>query len=584
MAEITIATVPDPSVLDWYGWPWAWAGPETTPTLDLLSATPDGLDLVLLFNRPPAGDVLDPASYTLATLGDYYLPAIVAVALEPVPPGETYPFAVRLTLGAQTWGGGGYTVTVADLVGPCDEPLGINVATWTGVATAPRLLSADLVDTEHVLLTFDTPMELFADPVVELIDGAPVAVASVTAPTPTTMLVHLAAAVVPAEEYSVTAPADATDISGNTIDAAHRVGTFSTWDTPETEGVLEALTGILGEMLAEMAGTPTTRLTEALASGGATAHVESTMGFEAAGRFRIGERTVEYAGRTIDSLTGLVWPPYCFDTFDPGTPVEDDNGLYSIHDRLRAEAGILTCPDDAIDATAQDYGFPRPLAEMAADDVRHYAATLYYLDRGTWYAVFRVLRYMYRWAAHRGTTGAYSSPVLTVPVSQCPEEVEDLHDRWCYIDGRLCRIVNAVLATVDGVPSVQMTMEGIKTPFCQAAPAGDATVVWELLAFRLEETTRNPLRVAYLKIILYVPGADLSGTYLLESGPADDANRPRRGKLAADWTSEEPHEDDGGGFQSLYLTQPYRQITLDVINEVVAGGVQVEVATRIVAS
>ena len=74
-------------------------GMVTLPVIDLVSAANDGpTTLVLAFSMPPAGAVLDPASYVMTALDGGVALAIASIALGSPAPGETYPTTARLAL------------------------------------------------------------------------------------------------------------------------------------------------------------------------------------------------------------------------------------------------------------------------------------------------------------------------------------------------------------------------------------------------------------------------------------------------------------------------------------------------------
>lgn len=235
MAEITIYTSPAPSEADWYGWPWEYVGPTPPapdPTINLQSVVPDGaLALVLTFDRAPAGDALDVAAYALSSVGGAigYLPAIVAVAYDPDPLHE-FPHVVRLTLSEPATGGEDYRVTVAGIVGPCDEALGDASADFVAIAPLPEVVAAAAVGFLRAVVDFDAPMgaTLPADWTLERVDTADVVVVDAVATSGTRAILSLASAMVPGKSYAVTAPATARDTSGNLVDPAHKSATFAT--------------------------------------------------------------------------------------------------------------------------------------------------------------------------------------------------------------------------------------------------------------------------------------------------------------------------------------------------------------------
>lgn len=194
------------------------------PTLNLLSATRDGpLELVLEFDRPPAGDVDEIGAYAIT--GASHIPTIVAVAEGHDPnPLHVYSYFVRLTFASQAKADVVYTVTVTGLLGPCDEALGVAAASWAGVAALPQVIDAGATPGQ-ILVAFDLPIDMATI-------GAPsdwTLLGSIEMPTITGVaLVAGGRAVALAitgdvlEGTSIRAPSTLTDLAGNAIDPAHR--------------------------------------------------------------------------------------------------------------------------------------------------------------------------------------------------------------------------------------------------------------------------------------------------------------------------------------------------------------------------
>ena len=132
-----------------WGSEYGWIGPTPAPpvppdpTINLLSASADGpLAVVLMFDRSPAGTVLDPESYALAPTGGGAAVVVASVGLGEPAPGEVYPTSVRLSLASQGTHGATYRVTVSGVTGPDDEALGQASADWLAAATLPALVRA----------------------------------------------------------------------------------------------------------------------------------------------------------------------------------------------------------------------------------------------------------------------------------------------------------------------------------------------------------------------------------------------------------------------------------------------------------
>lgn len=216
-----------------------FASPAAVPTINLVSAVPDGpLALILTFDRPPAGTVLDVGSYVLATDGGGYVPAVLSIAFEPAPEGEIYPVAVRLILAAQATGGEEYSVTVAGIEGPSGESLGTAVAVWEAVAVVPQVVSAAAVGYLGVAVLFDASVQGCGTPgawdLQPAAGGSPLVIDDVLIVGALVRL-SLTDQLVPGREYTVTAPAATTDTSSNPVDPAHKTATFT---APSVSGSL----------------------------------------------------------------------------------------------------------------------------------------------------------------------------------------------------------------------------------------------------------------------------------------------------------------------------------------------------------
>lgn len=204
--------------------------------LDLVSATPDGpLGLILEFNQPPIGDESLPASYQITTLGSGVVP-VITLAERWTDPGHELSHLIRLTFAGQATIGEIYTVAVVgNLTGAGGAELDNRTASWTAVGTGPAVESAASVGLAAVRVVFDESVigcDTPGDWLVAEVAGDPVTVDSVDG-TGAYRTLTLAAALVPGQTYTVTAPAATTNISSNVIAEADR----------EAEFVVPVLTG-----------------------------------------------------------------------------------------------------------------------------------------------------------------------------------------------------------------------------------------------------------------------------------------------------------------------------------------------------
>lgn len=384
----------------------------------------------------------------------------------------------------------------------------------------------------------------------------------------------------PGGAYEVTAPADIPGIGTTTAAFVCDV-----WRTPlADEGVLEALTGAFGSQLAKAQGQPVTRLAAPLAPGDTMAEVESTLHMPATGGIvRIGPEKVPFGACASNQLTGLIRAANIVDTYPIGTEVRDENYEWGQARRAWAETTLSKCPIDFVDVAARDKGSPAPLAAMPAADRRAYAVVRHYLDAGTWWAAFRVLREGFRWASKSGsnaeTFAALSGGVRRIDVPTASLPAADLHDRWIEVGGRILRVRVGTTGVAAGMTTLYV--EGAGGPTWEPSEdLADATgVSWELLAFRLVECQLGYYEadrlLGLLVVYIYATMAVLPSTYLVTSGLATPQSRLMRGKLSP-WETIPGHSNH----QSFYLAQPYRTAVLSMIEDVVPAGVEIRVVTR----
>ena len=208
---------------------------DTVPPsmIDLVSAANDGsTTLVLAFSMPPAGAVLDPASYVMTALDGGVALAIASIVLGAPAPGETYPTTARLALVHQGTNGKTYRVDVAGVTGPDGEALGVSTRTFVAVATRPALVSAAGAG-QGVMVAFNEPINpaTLGAPAAWTVN--PLAAGAHVAVTNVALLAGNQAAVLTTlpnlttvESYRVTAPATIADPMGNLIDPAGRTADF----------------------------------------------------------------------------------------------------------------------------------------------------------------------------------------------------------------------------------------------------------------------------------------------------------------------------------------------------------------------
>lgn len=193
--------------------------PESS-AINLLSAAPAGpTTLVLTFDRPPAGAVTDPASYSVS--GGGYPMAVISAAFGTPDPGETYPRTVRLTTTKGT-DGESYSVTVAGIEGACGEVLGVDTQTWVSVGTGPSVMSAAAVPGSITVVLSEPvdPATIGGTGDWTLAGTGTPTITGVVAGSSTTAILSIIGTL--RAGWIVTAPATLTDVAGNVADPAHR--------------------------------------------------------------------------------------------------------------------------------------------------------------------------------------------------------------------------------------------------------------------------------------------------------------------------------------------------------------------------
>lgn len=579
------------SAEDWYAQPRPVGPPDAGiyewqfPVPEVLSATaPDFVSVVVTFDQAMAAlpDLEDHTLWSVVPLGAGVATVIASAT-------QTAPDEVTLVVSTMS-PAQGYRVTapatVESTFGIPINPLGRSADFTTGSGT---IVSVACPDRWTVVVTFDFvpvggSLLVVGAWAVEHTDGAsdepPVdSVAQDGVTVTLTMLGPLS----PGGSYEVTVPADVPDVGG-----ASATFVCDDWRTAASdEGVLEALTGAFGSQLAKVGGQPVTRLAAPLAPADVEALVESTLHFPATGGvLRVGSEKIPYTAATSFLLTGLVRTATVVDTYPIGTEVRDDSYEWGQARRAWAETTLSKCPDDFVDVAARDKGSPAPLAAMPTDDRRTYAQVRHYLDAGTWWAVFRVLREGFRWASRTGTdartyaTASGGVRRVDIPQASLPP-AEPLHDRWIVIGGRVLRVRAARSDIAAGQTTLYVEANGGST----WEPSEDFTdttgVSWELLAYRLVECQIGYYEAdrlfGLLVVYLYITAGFLPATYLIDSGLATPQSRLMRGKLGP----YDPVTNEGyPAHQSFYLAQPYRTAVLDMLSDVVPAWCEIRVVMQ----
>lgn len=334
---------------------------------------------------------------------------------------------------------------------------------------------------------------------------------------------------------------------------------------PDELEVLEAFLEVLGEKFAALAGTHGTRLTVDLIEGGGTANVESTLLWPDAGKFAISGLLVTYSGKTDSTLTGLAWPAGgSGQTFPRGELIEDATRTFSGVDRARSDMLAVSAEGAWLDVVARFYGERRPWP-MTDATFRVLLLVLIYLDRGTWWAVWRVLDKAladFRTTITNGVTAAVTPTRVTS--ASAPFKAWHVH-RYVRIGTKVHRILK-----VDGAGGWCDLAPG-GGPWWSGATFGDATgVTLSILAFVIEEDpTVYPGQVV---IHAFPPGSftNVPPTYLQPAGAAvTPPGVPKGGQVLPDENSP-----GGAGTQPLYLGGGAGQLIADLLHDVLAHGIR----------
>jgi hypothetical protein len=379
-------------------------------------------------------------------------------------------------------------------------------------------------------------------------------------------------------------------------------------DKASTESLLAALTGTLGDEMARLLGRPTTRLRQALNLSATTIHVESTYGFPTSGNLNVNGEVISYTGKTSTTFTGCTRSIDRYALCGEGqpdqpvnAPVYDSNRRWGLRDRAvndytaeRANGDRTMMDGMALDRLAVMRGFPRPLEEMTAIDMKRYEQAQWYLDRGPWWAAFRVLEGMFGWAMELPAaprhlfTGHVDNlgGTLWLHVRLQVDATWDLScflDRWIWLGDRerLCRI-KAI--QYDGAVGAYLLLYDTDGPRHQAhdlASRLGVNVEWAILPFRfVQEGTYDSsgilVSAGSLTVLVYATDSSLPFTYImLDDTALITDSRPVAGKIMANWTT--PGFELGRLKAPLYALDPFRPITIEVLRTVVPSGVHVDV-------
>lgn len=272
---------------------------------------------------------------------------------------------------------------------------------WLGLGAGPNPDHVEFPASGVLRLYFDEPMTLDAlfialasYVIAPTGPGVPVAVATVS-PGPGVNPEFVDICTIPwmtgGEGYEIAVNPLLTDAAGNPM---------ATWLLPfiapapaaiqmDPMGLLETLTGVFGEEIAELAGYRQTRLTAPTVVGGLDLLVETTEGWAATGQLGLAGVVYSYTGVTPASFTGVSYVKAGVVTAGAasvcreGEAVADLNRGWSAFDLLRA--GFLVDTAEGVDLTTigRNLGVPRLRMFTSDSQFRGVVRALAYNPRGT---------------------------------------------------------------------------------------------------------------------------------------------------------------------------------------------------------
>lgn len=346
------------------------------------------------------------------------------------------------------------------------------------------------------------------------------------------------------------------------------------------EGYLEAWTGAVGDEVGYMLSAPSTRLTTALAPSDTEASVESTLHMLDAGIIYIRGERIAYASKTGTRLLGLTREtvidpadgatrPVRFDTVPVGAQVVDGSHAYCLTDQVRADLRVRRCTGRQLLFRARDLGFPVPIGLMDDESIQDYVCTRLYLDAGTWWATFRVLEAMFRFAQVTIVDGE-ATDAQTLTTTSLPEA--SWHDRRAIIGDRICRVRSSSYDA--GTGTTTLVFDDFDHPTFRAPELtpGATGIALRLPPFTIaKQLTYVPYTHTYLIVTLFAGGTGLPVTYLLDNAEATPADMPIGGQIMED------EDEDGSDAHPLYLLEPYIDVVEAILDEILPAATRYEV-------
>jgi hypothetical protein len=234
-----------------------------------------------------------------------------------------------------------------------------------------------------------------------------------------------------------------------------------------TQGMLEAITGAMGESDNEIGGFLLTRLTADATTGQTTIDVESTLNWPDSGHIGIQNVKYAYTGRTDQQFSGLtaqvngVAVTGLLADYDKQTLVTDLNRQFSALDLIRRAVFINTAEADDLDILGRNLGVKR-LPFIDNDDVfREVIQAIAYTPRGTIYALELALDALLGSGNYQIKEDALNNPNVVTIVIDATAGLKDEEIGQFYLNSPECYLPTT-LTTIDvgdeplGVGSVRL--------------------------------------------------------------------------------------------------------------------------------
>jgi len=263
-------------------------------------------DQIMRLGEGDGTDVLVPANWEFVTIAHPVIAQSIALF-------QLDPTIIDITLDGEGTAGASYTATVAATVQAADLRTMDGASrsqVFTGLGEMPQLTLATSIGLFRVLVEFSEPVLGADDPDNYEIAGLVISSVHLHNETLHQYVLHTNQQT-PEALYEVVV-SGVTDLAGGPIDPAHCTYEFIGYSPtgsdaahPQDQGLIEALTGAIGEACTEMAGLVSTRLLTPILEGATTFVVETTEGWPAVGRCAVEGVPYTYTGKTATSFTGI---------------------------------------------------------------------------------------------------------------------------------------------------------------------------------------------------------------------------------------------------------------------------------------